>query len=449
MHSRAVDRRAFIRTTVGAGLGIAVAGHTVFAGQQSSFAPGSALFSAPKIDRVRIGMIGLGRQGSSHAKNLLMVPGAEIAALCDVVPARVKRMQEACVKAGAPAPTGYSGGPEEWRRVCDADLDLVYVATPSTLHARMCIEAMLNGKHAAAEVPMCGTVDECWQVVEAAEQARRHCVVLENRCHDRTGMMILNIVRQRVLGDPLHAECSGFLDLGAHGLGQDGDERRWQQGSPTDRNTDLDTTHTLGPVSQWLDVNRGNRYEYLVSMSRSSRGLEEWASEHIGPDGPEATPAPAPGGVVHTLLTTSRGQTVLVRSDVGSLGPNAGRLLLQGTKGLVQGHCVEQVDSEGTRAHQGEELGRLREKYEHPLWRSLEQRREHEPRTGQAFLGDYRLVQCLREGLPTDMDIYDGATWSAVPELNARSRATRGCPVRVPDFTRGAWRSRPPLGIVT
>jgi predicted dehydrogenase len=449
MHD-AVDRREFIRTTVGAGIGIAAAAGAAFGEQAAGPGPSPALFSVPRIDRVRVGFIGVGNQGSSHVGNFLGIPGAEVKAICDLVPAKVKKMQDACVKAGAPAPQGYSDGPEAWRRLCDSDLDLVFVATPWELHAVMCIEAMKKGKHAATEVPMAVTVDECWQMIETAEKTRRHCVMMENCCYDRTEMMILNMVRQNVLGELLHAECGYLHDLRPMKLSPTFYEGRWRIEHSIKRNGDLYPTHGLGPVSQWLDVNRGNRYEYLVSMSSPSRGLNEWAKEHIGPDSPEAKQQYALGDVVNTILRTARGQTVLVTHDTNSPRPYSRRILLQGTKGLVQKYPLEQIHIEGlSEAHRWEELKKYREKYEHPVWRSLEERSKDAGHGGMDYIEDYRLVQCLCEGVPMDMDVYDGAVWSAVSELSEQSIAGRGRSVDMPDFTRGAWEKRPALGIVT
>ena len=244
-------------------------------------------------------------------------------AICDLVPAKVRKMQEACVKAGAPEPAGYSDGPEAWRRLCDSDLDLVFVATPWELHAPMCVEAMKKGKHAATEVPMAVTVDECWQMVETAEQTRRHCVMMENCCYDRTEMMILNMVRQGVLGELIHAECGYLHDLRALKLSPTYYEGRWRIAHSVRRNGDLYPTHGLGPVSQWLDVNRGNRYECLVSMGSQSRGLARVgegahragerrgdAEVRAGRRGQHAHPhRPRPDGAGHATTPTCRAPT--------------------------------------------------------------------------------------------------------------------------------------------
>ena len=294
--SDTTDRREFLKTTIGAGLGAAVAatGAPAAASQAPAPAAGQKTLAAPPIDRVRVGIIGLGNQGSSHLSNFLKVPNAEVRALCDLVPAKVERGLAACAKAGAPKPATYTGGPEEWRKLCDSDLDLVYIVTPWELHAPMCVEAMKKGKHAATEVPMAPTLAECWQLVETSESTRRHCVMMENCCYDREEMMILNMVRQGVFGELLHAECGYLHDLRTHKLSPTYYEGRWRLAHSVRRNGDLYPTHGLGPVCQWLDVNRGNRLESLVSVSTKSRGLESLGREDVrtGQPGREAEVRP-------------------------------------------------------------------------------------------------------------------------------------------------------------
>ena len=334
--------------------------------------------------------------------------------------------------------------------MCDAEqLDLVFTATPWELHAPVCVAAMRAGKHAATEVPMAVTVEECWQLVETAEQTNRQCVMMENCCYDRTEMMILNMVRSGLFGELLHAECGYLHDLRVLKL-TDFYEQRWRIAHSIRRNGDLYPTHGLGPVAQWVNVNRGNRFEYLVSMASNGLGLNAWAAEHIGPDSDEARQRYALGDVVSTLIRTVSGQTILVTHDTNSPRPYSRAILLQGTRGLVRKYPAEQIHIEGrSPEHQWQALTDYRAEFEHPLWRALEERSRGAGHGGMDYIEDYRLVHCLRSGEPLDMDVYDGAAWTAIAELSERSIAGRSQSVDVPDFTRGKWRSREPLGIVT
>jgi predicted dehydrogenase len=448
----AFDRREFLVTAAAAGLGLSLDPGRLAAAARRPPAPAPQeprLFAAPPIETVRIGFVGVGHQGSSHVQNFLRIEGVEIRAVCDIVPEKAARIQQWVAQAGQPEPRAYTRGPEDFRRMCEEeDLDLVFTATPWEWHAPVCLAAMRNGKHAATEVPMAVTIDECWELVETAEQIRRHCVMMENCCYDRTEMMILNMVRQGLLGELLHAECGYLHDLRVHKL-TDFYEGRWRIRHSIERNGDLYPTHGLGPVAQWMDINRGNRFDYLVSMASPSRGLNLWAAEHIGPESAEAKQRYALGDVVNTLIRTGRGQTILVTHDTNSPRPYSRRMLLQGTKGIVRKYPEQKIHIEGrSPEHRWEELEAYRAEFEHPIWKALEERSRGAGHGGMDFIEDFRLIECLRKGEPMDMDVYDGAAWSAVSELSARSIAERSRPIDFPDFTRGAWRSRPPLGIV-
>ena len=440
------DRREFLETAAG-GLGLSLGMRG--AGLPEAAAQGRGLFAAPPLDRVRMGFVGVGHQGSSHVENFLKIDGVDIRAICDLVPAKVEKMQQLVTSAGRPRPAGYSGGPQAFRRMCETEaLDLVFTATPWEWHAPVCKAALLTGKHAATEVPMAPTLEECWELVEVSEKAGRHCVMMENCCYDRTEMMILHMVRRGLLGELLHAECGYLHDLRRLKL-TDFYEGRWRIRHSIRRNGDLYPTHGLGPVAQWLNVNRGNRFDYLVFMASNGRGLNAWAAEHLGADSPAARQRYALGDVVTTLIRTVEGQTILLVHDTNLPRPYSRKILLQGTKGLVRKYPEEKIHIEGrSREHTWEDLRAYREEFEHPVWKALEERSRGAGHGGMDFIEDYRLIACLRAGTPLDYDVYDGAAWSAISGLSERSIANRSRSVDCPDFTRGAWRGRPPLGIV-
>lgn len=452
--SKGVNRREFLTAATGVGVGMALGtGPGLAQGAPPRLAapagPG-ALFTAPPLERVRVGFVGVGNQGTNHVKNFLRIEGVEVKAICDLLPAHVERSQKLVTGAGQPKPTGYSGGAEEFKRMIDQEeLDLVFTATPWEWHAPVMLYAMRNGSHAATEIPMAISLEELWELVETAEQTKRHCVMMENCCYDRTEMMILNMVRQGLFGELLHAECGYLHDLRKHKL-TDAYVNRWRVKHSITRNGDLYPMHGLGPVAQWMNINRGNQFDYLVSMAGPSRGLNLWAAEHIGPDSAEARQHYALGDVVNTLIRTKSGQTILVTHDTNSPRPYSRKILLQGTEGVVRKYPEEKIHIEGRSPdHRWEELKAYQAQYEHPIWKALEERARGAGHGGMDYIEDFRLVQSLREGAPMDMDVYDGAAWTAMIMLSERSVADRSRPVDFPDFTRGAWMRRPPLGVET
>ena len=445
-----IDRRDFLRTATAAGVGLTLGPTPAFASSPAPAATPPARPELAPMDVVRIGFVGLGNQGPSHVANLLKIEGAEIVALCDLEQDRVAKIQDLCVQAGKQKPAGYWGGPTEFRKLCDrTDVDLVYTATPWEWHAPIMLAAMRAGKHAATEVPMAPTLEELWELVETAEKTRRHCVMMENCTYDRTEMMVLNMVRQGVFGDLLHAECGYLHDLRRLKL-TDYYHPRWRIEYSIRYNRDNYPTHGLGPVAQWMDINRGNQFDHLVSMASKEAGLGLWAEEHAGRDNTEAKRAYRMGDVVTTLVRTKNGQTIRITHNTSNPRPYSRDISLQGTKGIVRKYPQEKIYLEGVSKTNDawEDLVAYRDKYEHPIWKELEERSRGAGHGGMDFIEDFRLIECLRAGVPTDMDVYDGAAWSAVAPISERSIAQRSRSVDFPDFTKGAWKTRAPLGIV-
>ena len=94
-------------------------------------------------------------------------------------------------------------------------------------------------------------------------------------------------------------------------------------------------------------------------------------------------------------------------------------------------------------------LADLKAKYTHPLWQKMGKiARTNGGHGGMDYIMEYRLCHCLLNGLPLDQDVYDGAAWSSLVELTEQSVRQGGTPVTIPDFTRGAWRTAQPLGLV-
>jgi len=447
-----VNRRDFLKVGAIAGLGAAAAGLSMTScSKPHATGEARSQFKVPPIDPVRIGYVGVGHQGSNHIKNLLKIEGVEIKAVCDLVEEKVARVQQWCVEAGKPKPDAYTKGKYDYKRMCERDdIDLVYTATPWEWHVPICVEAMKTGKHAATEVPAAVTLDECWELVETAEATNRHMIMMENCTYDRTELMVLNMVRKGLLGELLHATCGYLHDLRHHKLARDFYEGMWRLQHSIKRNGDLYPTHGLGPVAQCMNINRGNQFDYIVSMATKSRGLNLWAAEHYGPDDPLAKQKYALGDVVTSMIRTVNGETIVITHDTNTPRPYSRDYMVQGTKGLVRKYPEQLIHIEGkSPQHHWEKLEEYREEFEHPLWKAMQEMSKGAGHGGMDFIEDYRLIQALRTGSPLDMDVYDAAAWSAVSALSEQSIAQNGKPIKFPDFTRGKWKTNPPLGIVT
>lgn len=407
----------------------------------------SPLAAAP-IDTVRIGFVGIGGQGSGHVENFLKIAGCRITAVCDIRSERTDWAVKAITEAGQPAPAVFNRGPRDFERLCETtDLDLVFNATPWEWHVPIMLSAMKHGKHTATEVPAAMTIEDCWAIVEAAEKHRLHCVMMENCNYDRMEMMAYNMVRQGVFGEVLHTEGGYLHDLRAIKFADEG-EGLWRRAWATKLDGNLYPTHGLGPIANCLDINRGDRFDYLVSMSGPSRGLQAWAAEHEPPDSPKRRERYVLGDVNVSLIKTALGKTVVVEHCTNLPRPYSRINMVEGTKGLFQGY-PNRVYIEGRgREHQWQPAEELLAEFEHPLWKEIAERAAGAGHGGMDFIEDYRLIKCLREGLPTDMTVYDAAALSAVVDLSVRSVKKRSAALDVPDFTRGAWKTTAPLPIV-
>ncbi|MBT99965.1 MAG: hypothetical protein CME14_01410 [Gemmatimonadetes bacterium] len=405
-------------------------------------------FAADPIDIVRVGFVGVGGMGGAHVRNFLGLEGIEIVALCDIDSARNEEVSSWVTDDGRAPPAMYGRHETDFVRMCETeDLDLVFTATPWEWHVPVCVSAMENGKHAATEVPATYTTDDCWRLVEYAEKYRKHCVMMENCNYDRPEMMVFHMARLGLFGDILHAECGYLHDLREIKFSEVG-EGLWRRAHSMVRDGNLYPTHGLGPVANVMDINRGDQFEYLVSMSSPSQGLQEWAMANYPENHLKRRERYVLGDVNTTMIKTVRGRTIYLSHDTNLPRPYSRIHMVQGTKGLFQGY-PHRVHIEGmSPGHEWQDWMDLRDKYDHPLWKDLEEQSEGAGHGGMDFIEDYRLVKCLREGKPTDMNVYDAAAMSVITPLSEWSVANRSRPIDVPDFTRGRWAQWPKLEIL-
>ncbi len=298
---------------------------------------------------------------------------------------------------------------------------------------------MESGKHAATEVPAATTLDECWQLVETSERTRRHCVMMENCCYDRPEMQCLAMVKRGLLGEILHAEAGYLHDLRAVKFSNEG-EGLWRLAHSIARNANLYPTHGLGPVAQCMDINRGDRFALLVSLSSPSRGLNLYAARTFGATDKRATQSYALGDVNVSLIRTALGKVITLYHDTNLPRPYSRIHKVQGTQGIFEKY-PDRVYVEGrSKEDAWDTLDKFAE-FDHPLWTTQAERARGAGHGGMDYIEDYRLIDALRHGRPLDYDVYDAVAWSVVTPLSEQSVAGNGKPVEFPDFTRGAWKT--------
>jgi len=405
-------------------------------------------YAAPRIDRVRIGFIGLGMRGPGAVERMSHIDGVEIKALCDKLPERADKANRILEKAGLPKADTYSGE-EGWKALCERkDLDLVYICTPWHLHTPMAVYAMRSGKHAATEVPAAQTLEECWQLVETSEKTRRHCMMLENCCYDFFELLTLNMARNGLFGSLLHAEGAYIHDLGRDYLfNKGGYNDMWRLKANMGRQGNLYPTHGLGPIAQCLDIGRGDRMDYLVSMTTADLTLSPLADEMAAKDDffKPFTGKSYHGNMNNTTIRTVKGRTMLLQHDIASPRPYSRIHLLSGTKGMASKWPSPQRIAFGHAWLKDEEMKAMEEKYTPPIVKHIgEIAKSVGGHGGMDFIMDWRLIDCLRNGLPLDQDVYDAAAWSCIVPLSDASAKARAKSMDIPDFTRGAWKTNKP-----
>jgi predicted dehydrogenase len=408
-------------------------------------------YSAPKMDKVRIGIVGLGQRGPGAVERMSFIEGVEIKALCDKFPDRVAKAQKILENAGLPKATEYSGKEDSWKAMCESnDIDLIYICTPWKWHTPMAVYAMKNGKHAATEVPAAVTVDECWELIETSESTKKHCMMLENCCYDFFELLTLNMARNGLFGEILHVEGAYIHDLRFLNFDKNGYADMWRLKENAKRNGSLYPTHGLGPIAQTLNINRGDKMEHLVSMSTNDFQMNEMAKEKAASD-PFFAPfvnQPYRGNMNTTLIRTYKGKSIMVQHDVTSPRPYSRIHLISGTKGVASKWPSPKRIAFGHEWIKEEEMKELEDKYTPPIVKHVgEIAKKVGGHGGMDFIMDWRLIDCLRNGLPLDQDVYDAALWSALAPLSEKSVAKKSRSVDIPDFTRGSWMSNKPVNL--
>lgn len=405
-------------------------------------------FAAPKLDKVRVGFIGLGMRGPGAVSRMSKIEGVEIVALCDLIPEKVDKVTKSLEKTKH-KPAKYSGNAYAWKKMVERDdIDLIYIATPWDWHVPMAVYAMEAGKHAAVEVPAAKTLEECWQLVETSERTQKHCMMLENCCYDFFELMTLNMARDGFFGDILHAEGAYIHDLLDLNFAKNAYEDMWRL-KENYRDGNLYATHGLGPIAQLMDINRGDQMDYLTSLSSADFHMADKARELAEQDNFYASFVEKQygGNMNTTIIRTKRGKSMMVQHDVTSPRPYSRLHALSGTKAFAQKYPVQRVSS-GHGWIKDDEMKVLQEKYTPEIVKKVgELAKTIGGHGGMDFMMEWRLVDCLRNGLPLDQDVYDAALWSAISPLSEWSVAHRSNSIDVPDFTGGSWKTNKPVDI--
>lgn len=409
------------------------------------------LLTAEPIPTVRVAFIGLGMRGPDAVERMTHIEGVEIVALCDVEKENVEKVNRKLVEKGLPKALEFYGDTVIWREVSKLpNVDLIYIATDWKTHAMMGVQGMKDGKHVAIEVPAAMTLDEIWALINTSEQTRKHCIQLENCVYDFFELTTLNMAQHGLFGEILHTEGAYIHNLEPfwHQYW-----KNWRLEYNIAHHGDLYPTHGLGPVCQLLNIHRGDKMNYLVSMATKTVSIPKFIQETTGRD---VSNEFKNGDHTITLIKTENGKTINIQHNVATPRPYSRMYQLTGTKGFankypVEGYAFskgqigadvsEDYDKIDGHSFVSDEVKKaLLENYKFPFQRELEEKaKQVGGHGGMDFIMDYRLIYCLQNGLPLDMDVYDLAEWCCLIPLTEISLNNNSAPVEIPDFTRGGW----------
>ena len=463
MRQAGVDRRQFLKGTAWMGAAAVAAGCMSRGAKLAAGGGAMQGFRVAPLKKIRVGQVGCGQRGKGALMRMAQIPGVEVAEICDLHPERTAYYNKLLTDAKY-RPAREHVGPEAYRELCESDIDVVYITTGWDMHVPVALYAMEHGKHALIEVPAAVTLEDCWALVESAERTRRHCMQLENCCYGEIELLTKSLVEKGILGELVHAECGYIHDLRelcyadprpeiATSWPRQGYDNFWRLRHNQAHKGNQYETHGLGPVCEYMNVNRGDRLDYLVSLESNQFNFEAYARANF-PDHPWKGKLKIEMGDMNTtLIRTVRGRSIMVQHDVSSPRPYSRINLVTGTKGILKDYpfsiafeskpgagCHDWFDKAG--------IEEIRREYMHPLWKKAGLiAQKVGGHGGMDFLMDLRWAYCLQNGLPLDTDVYDLATWCSLGGLTEESVRSRSRSVDVPDFTHGGWKTAAPFGL--
>ena len=407
------------------------------AGVLAGAARRAAAATGPKP--IRFGFIGVGGRGTGLLQQALAHEGVEVTAICDIDEAHLNRGIDLVRKARGNEPAGHSAGPTDYRRLLTRDdVDAVLIATPMQLHGRMAADSLRAGKHVLSEVAAAVTVDECLDLVRAQKESGRTYMLAENVCYYRANLIVLNMIEQGLFGELTYAECGYVHDCRSLLFNGDG-SLTWRGELARQESGNWYPTHSLGPVAQWLGINRGDRLVSLVSRSSPAVGVKDYATKRFGADHP-TTKLPWRGDSNTSLLSTERGRVIELRFDTSSARPHPTTtyFTLQGaTASYHDREAVPSIWVDGkSKEVAWQSINDYAAEYEHPLWKQWAEQAAKTGHGGADFFVMLEFLETLRTGRPSPIDAVDAAAWSCVIPLSAKSVREGGAPQEIPDFGR-------------
>lgn len=409
-------------------------------------------FAAPKISTVRVGIIGTGNRGTSHARTLSRVTDVEIIAAADLEIDRFDRIKKA-LEHSDHNPQYYYGSEDEWKKLCEQkDIDLIVITTPIYLHAEMAVYAMEQGKHVLTEVPAALKIKECWEIVKTSEKTKKHCMMMANSSYMPFHITMLNMAKQGFFGEIVHGDGAYNTSKMKNNFSKTTYWNMWWLRLYGSRKGNIYPIHAMGTIAQMMNINRGDQLDFLVSVESKDFMMKEKAIE-LARDDPfyeEFAKMDYRGNMNSMLIKTKKGRTIHIQHDATTPSPHNLIQGVYGTKGSVLLDPAPPRISTGNHEWADKNTyDKLIEKYKPGLLHKFDDFRKelgsvNSGHDGADIIMIWHVIDCLRSGLPLDQDVYDAAAFSSVVELSEWSVLNNSNPIKIPDFTAGAWEKNAP-----
>lgn len=396
-------------------------------------------------NKLRLGMVGMGCRGYEIMKTVLGVDGVALTCVCDLYPDRTEK-----ARAKAEKMQGFSPRvTDDWHTMTDKkELDAVLVTCSWEPHIEMAVAFMEAGIPVGVEVGGAYSVEDCFLLVRTFERTGTPVMLLENCCYGRYELMVMNMAEQGLFGEIVHCEGGYRHDLRRE-ITFGKENRHYRLRNYLARCCENYPTHELGPISQILHINRGNRMLSLVSVASKAKGLHDYIGRTENADRSLLERDFAQGDVVTTIIKCANGETVTLTLDTTLPRAYSRQFTVQGTRGMYseENNSVYLDTDHDESMHfswkkQWNNAESYLERYEHPIWREFLADGLRGGHGGMDYLVYRDFVRCVRKGLPMPIDAYDMASLMCISALSEQSIAMGGAPVAIPDFTSGRWLTR-------
>ena len=400
--------------------------------------------------KVKIGVIGHGCRGWGLMDTMLLTDMYEFIVVCDKYEDRVEEGKDQVFKKLGYTPLGTTDYHEV---LANPDVEAVLISCDWEMHLPIAIDAIKANKAIALEVGGAYTLQECFDVVEEWEKNPVPFMFLENCCYNKDELLALNMAKAGEFGRIVY--CSGSYAHDLRGEVTCGKENRhYRLRNYLNRNCENYPTHELGPIAKVLGINRGNRMVSLVSMASGSFGMEAYVEKKQAEGkyvNPELIGADfAQGDVVNTIISCENGEQILLRLDTSLPRSYSREFTVRGTKGLYE-QSYNATFFDGEREYwdpcdYGKNNINNAERHKEFLpsfWRDITKEQMDAGHGGMDFFELVDFATRLVEGRPMPIDVYDCAAWMAITPLTEMSIKAGGAPQMIPDFTKGAYKTRP------